>query len=155
MERDPQQRDPAAVARAIIDANAYMVLATADGEGRPWITPVWFAHDRYREFLWLSRPGRRHSQLIAARPEIAITIFDSTQRIGTGFGVTMSAEATTLSGPELTRATEVVSRRSAEQGGGMFTIEMFEAGATLRLYRAIATEQFVIMGDDERVRIEL
>lgn len=26
-------------ARAIIDANLYMVLATADGTGRPWSSP--------------------------------------------------------------------------------------------------------------------
>ena len=146
--------DPAAVAREIIDTNRYMVLATADAAGRPWITPVWFAHDRYREFLWLSRPGRKHSQLISDRREVAIAIFDSTQRIGTGYGVTMSAVATVLEGHELQSATEIVSRRSAEHGGGMFTIEMFQAAASLRLYRAVATEQFVIMGNDERVPIQ-
>ena len=149
------ERDPAAVAREIIDANQYMVLATADETGRPWISPVWFAHDQYRAFVWLSRPGRRHSQLIAARPHVAITIFDSTQRIGTGFGVTMAAEAAVIDGMDLERAAEIVSRRSVEQGGGMFTIAQFDAGATLRLYRAVATQQFVILGDDERVPILL
>ena len=147
--------DPAAVAREIIDANQYMVLATADEAGRPWISPVWFAHDRYRSFLWLSRPGRKHSQLISDRREVAITIFDSRQRIGTGYGVTMSAVAGVLDGPELAAAAEIVSRRSVEHGGGMFSVEMFEAAASLRLYRAVATEQFVIMGNDERVPIAL
>jgi uncharacterized protein YhbP (UPF0306 family) len=147
--------DPAAVAREIIDTNQYMVLATADEAGRPWISPVWFAHDRYRSFLWLSRPGRKHSQLISDRREVAITIFDSRQRIGTGYGVTMSAVASVLEGPELAAAAEIVSRRSVEHGGGTFSIEMFQAGASLRLYRAVATEQFVIMGNDERVPIAL
>ena len=32
-------------ARRIIDANSYMTLATADADGRPWATPVWFAPD--------------------------------------------------------------------------------------------------------------
>jgi hypothetical protein len=32
-------------ARGIIDANLYLVLATADGTGRPWSSPVYFAHD--------------------------------------------------------------------------------------------------------------
>jgi hypothetical protein len=39
-------------ARAIIDANLYMVLATADDTGRPWSSPVYFAHEGCGEFLW-------------------------------------------------------------------------------------------------------
>ena len=44
------------LARAIIDANLYMTLATADESGRPWASPVYFAVDDYREFIWVSRP---------------------------------------------------------------------------------------------------
>jgi Pyridoxamine 5'-phosphate oxidase len=33
-------RDHAALAAAIIDSNVYMVLGTADAEGRPWVSPV-------------------------------------------------------------------------------------------------------------------
>ena len=146
--------DPAAVAREIIDTSKYMVIATVADDGRPWITPVWFAHRAYREFLWLSRPGRQHSRYIAAGPAVAISIFDSTQRIGTGYGVTMSGMAAALDGEDLGWATEIVSRRSLEHGGGMFTAEQFAAGGTLRLYRATAAEQFVILGNDERVPFE-
>lgn len=32
-------------ARAIIDANLYMVLATADGTGPPWSSPVYVQAD--------------------------------------------------------------------------------------------------------------
>jgi predicted pyridoxine 5'-phosphate oxidase superfamily flavin-nucleotide-binding protein len=32
--------DHDALARAVIDANLYMVLGTADEDGRPWVTPV-------------------------------------------------------------------------------------------------------------------
>ena len=35
--------DPAAHARALIDANLYMVLGTADEDGLPWATPVYYA----------------------------------------------------------------------------------------------------------------
>ena len=48
-------------ARAIIDANRYMTLATADAAGRPWPTPVYFAPVAYRELIWVSRPEARHS----------------------------------------------------------------------------------------------
>jgi nitroimidazol reductase NimA-like FMN-containing flavoprotein (pyridoxamine 5'-phosphate oxidase superfamily) len=34
----------ASLARDVIDANQYLVLGTADPDGRPWTTPVYFAH---------------------------------------------------------------------------------------------------------------
>lgn len=46
---------------AIVEANAFMTLATADADGLPWATPVWFAHVDCAEFLWVSRPEARHS----------------------------------------------------------------------------------------------
>jgi len=45
------RQDLAALVRAIIDTNRYMVLATADQDGRPWASPVFFAADGYRDFL--------------------------------------------------------------------------------------------------------
>ena len=46
-------------ARAIVDANSYMTLATADADGAPWASPVWFAHEQYETFLWMSHFGAR------------------------------------------------------------------------------------------------
>ena len=42
-------RDLAILAREIIDANQYLTLATADGDGRPWAAPVWYAHQGLHE----------------------------------------------------------------------------------------------------------
>ena len=39
------------VARAIIDANRYMVLGTADEGGRPWVSPVYYAPSGWGEGL--------------------------------------------------------------------------------------------------------
>jgi hypothetical protein len=50
--------------RAIVDANPYLVLATADGTGRPWSSPVYFAHERTRSSSGSPRrtpPTRRRS----------------------------------------------------------------------------------------------
>jgi general stress protein 26 len=80
-------------ARAIIDANLYLVLATADGTGQPWSSPVYFAHDGYAEFFWVSAPEAEHSRNIAARPRVGIVIFDSHAPIGTGQGVYIRADA--------------------------------------------------------------
>jgi nitroimidazol reductase NimA-like FMN-containing flavoprotein (pyridoxamine 5'-phosphate oxidase superfamily) len=78
--------DPELVLRAVVDANAYMTLATADADGRPWASPVWFAHEGYGEFFWVSRPDTRHSRNLVTRPSVAIVIFDSTRgrRVGSG-----------------------------------------------------------------------
>ncbi len=48
--------------RAIVDANLYMVLGTADGAGRPWVSPVYCVPDAYRELIWVSSPEARHSR---------------------------------------------------------------------------------------------
>lgn len=71
------QQELEATARAIIDSNRYMVLGTADGDGLPWVSPVWYATDDYRVFFWVSSPDARHSRNLATRPEVSIVIFDS------------------------------------------------------------------------------
>jgi nitroimidazol reductase NimA-like FMN-containing flavoprotein (pyridoxamine 5'-phosphate oxidase superfamily) len=59
--------DLGAVARAIIDANLYVVLGTADETGRPWVSPVYYASMNYLEFYWVSSPEARHSRNLATR----------------------------------------------------------------------------------------
>jgi hypothetical protein len=65
------------IARRVIDSNQFMTIGTADEEGVPWVSPVWYAPAEYREFFWVSDPEARHSRNIAARPQVAIVIFDS------------------------------------------------------------------------------
>ena len=136
-------------ARAIIDTSLYMVLATADGTGRPWSSPVYFAHDGYLEFVWVSAPDAAHSRNIAARPQIGIVIFDSHAPIGTGQGVYMSAVAEPVSGDGLMRGIETFSRRSLAHGGGEWTVKDVQAESGLRLYRA-AAESYSILAKDGR-----
>jgi nitroimidazol reductase NimA-like FMN-containing flavoprotein (pyridoxamine 5'-phosphate oxidase superfamily) len=69
---DRSAQDLVEQVRGIVDANRYLTLATADGDGRPWATPVWYAHEGYTDFLWVSRPEARHSRNLVRRPEIAI-----------------------------------------------------------------------------------
>jgi predicted pyridoxine 5'-phosphate oxidase superfamily flavin-nucleotide-binding protein len=60
--------NPAAqVVRDIIEASQYLVLATADETGRPWGSPVYFAHIDFAEFFWVSSPGATHSHSILAK----------------------------------------------------------------------------------------
>src|SRR5262245_43236141 len=164
-------RDLATVARAIVDANRYMTLATSDADGHPWASPVWYASEDYREFFWASWPGTRHSQNISARAEIAIVIFDSHAAVGAGQALYLEAIAEQLAGDELERGIGVFSRRSEAQGARPWQIvdehgvvaEVEERAvsappARLRLYRATASGHFVLDPDsqvDERAPVSL
>jgi Pyridoxamine 5'-phosphate oxidase len=138
-----ERQDLASVARSIVDANLYMVLGTADSEGRPWVSPVYFAHADYREFFWVSSPEATHSRNLRARRELSIVIFDSTVPISTGQGVYMSAVGEQL-GADESEALGVFSARVLAHGGGKFGPEAVQAPARLRLYRASAVEHYVL-----------
>ena len=152
--------------RDIVEANRYLVLATADATGRPWSTPVYFAHADFTEYFWVSSPDATHSRNIAVRPEVGIAIFDSRVAIGTGQGVYMSAVATLLDGDgdgdgdgdDAARAIETFSRRSVAHGGHEWTTGDVRPGAGLRLYRATADAHWLLAKDgrpDHRVPVPL
>lgn len=146
-----------AVARAIVDDNRYMVLGTADASGKPWATPVYYAADGYRDFYWVSALDRTHSHNVAARPEIAVVIFDSRVPIGEGQAVYMSAVAAELTGGELERGIEVFSRVSVSHGAKPWGLEDVQPPAALRLFRANASEHWVLDPDrrpDQRTPVD-
>ena len=149
----------ARTARDIVEANRYLVLATADGAGRPWSTPVYFAHVGFTTFFWLSSPDVTHSRNIAVRPEVGIAVFDSQVPIGTGQGVYMSAVATLVDDDETTaRGIEVFSRRSLAHGGREWVSADVVPGTGLRLYRATADAHWILAKDgqpDHRVAVDL
>lgn len=147
--------DLVAAAKAIVDANRYMTLATADGDGRPWASPVWFAHEGYTDFLWVSRPDARHSRNLASRPGLAIVIFDSTVPEGAAQAVYVEAEAELLGGAELERGIATFSRRSEARGIGPWGVADVTAPAPHRLYRARATAHFILGPDDRRTPVPL
>ena len=145
--------DPAAAARAVIDANRYMTLGTADQSGRPWVTPVWFAPADYREFFWVSSPATRHSRNLATRSQVSIVVFDSQVPVGSAAAVYMTAVAQELTGAALERGLEVFARESAAQGLTVWTMANVTAPARHRLYRAAVTEQWVLDPHDERLPV--
>jgi hypothetical protein len=139
--------DSGAIARKIIDAGLYMVIATADEAGRPWATPVYFANSDYGEFFWVSSPEAGHSRNIAVRPEVGIVIFDSGVPIGTGQAVYMTAVAERVTGADLRRGIETFSRRSLAHGGVAWTPDDVEPEAGLLLYRATVAEHSILAKD--------
>jgi hypothetical protein len=154
----PEPRDHTAIARTIIEANLYLVLGTADASGMPWVSPVYYASAGYAEFFWVSSPESRHSRNLAARPEVSLVIFDSGAAIGTGQAVYMSAAAEVLTGPGLERALAVYSQSALARGGRAFHAADVQPPAPYRLYRAAASEHWILDPDpdrrgDHRVRV--
>jgi nitroimidazol reductase NimA-like FMN-containing flavoprotein (pyridoxamine 5'-phosphate oxidase superfamily) len=137
-----------ALVRGVVDANRYMVLATADAEGRPWGSPVYFAHEGYREFFWVSSPEVTHSRNIAVRAEVGIVVFDSGVEIGTGQGVYMAGVAEeVVEEKAAVHGLEVFSRRSVEHGGRVWTLDDVRGDSGIRLYRAIVDGHSVLAKD--------
>ena len=143
------------MARRIVDTNWYMTLATADEDGTPWASPVWFAPESYTAFLWVSKPEARHSRNLAARPRLGIVMFDSTVPFGGAEALYAEAAAEQLAGPEAERAIAIFSRRSEAFGAGEWAQEQITAPAELRLYRAVASAQYVLDRTDRRVPVSL
>lgn len=145
--------------RAIIERSLYMVLGTADADGRPWASPVYFATDGEGVFCWVSSREARHSTNIAVRPEIGIVIFDSGAPIGTGQGVYIEARAEQVtSGWELDHCLAIFSQRSIEHGGSTWTREDVEGETLIRMYRATASSYSMLAKDgqpDHRVPVDL
>jgi nitroimidazol reductase NimA-like FMN-containing flavoprotein (pyridoxamine 5'-phosphate oxidase superfamily) len=138
------EQDLGAIARSIIDSNVYMVLGTADRNGRPWVSPVYYSAAGYTEFYWVSSPLAAHSRNLATRPELSIVIFDSQAPIGAGQGVYMSAIAEELTGEDLDQGIEVFSRGSRARGAPEWKPEDVRPPAPYRLYRAKASEHSVL-----------
>ena len=141
--------------RAIVDATTYTTLATADEHGSPWASPVWFATADYHEFVWASKPGARHSRNLVARPEVALVVFDSRQRPGTGEAVYVQARAEQVPDADLDRCLGIYAAVSRAQGLADWGRADVEAPARHRLYRARATEHFVLSQADERIPVAM
>jgi uncharacterized protein YhbP (UPF0306 family) len=157
-EDSSQAGDRQAQARAIMDRISYMVLGTADADGKPWATPVYFATDGRSAFYWVSSHEARHSVNIAARPQVGIVIFDSTVPIGTGQGVYMEARAEQLTGDELDMGLAVFSERSIRDGGSVWTRRDIAGDTLIRMYRAMASAYSMLAKDgqpDHRVAVSL
>jgi uncharacterized protein YhbP (UPF0306 family) len=150
------EREALARATAIVDANRYMTLATADEAGHPWASPVWYATDDYLAFFWVSSPEARHSGNIAVRRQIAIVIFDSQVPVGSAQALYMRADAEELGGDAIDNGLEIFSRRSREQGLPEWTRDDVQPPARNRLYRAGAFEHFLLLtARDERLRVRI
>ncbi len=141
--------DLAAHARAIIDANLYLTLGTADPDGRPWTTPVYFSPAGDKEFYWVSDTDAVHSRHLADRPQVSIVIFDSTVAPYHGRAVYAVGEAREVPGSELDRALQAYPRADP-RGATAVTREDVTGPAPYRLYRATVSDMWVLCPREPR-----
>ena len=170
MTRAPDARPEPAVGRddavrrlrALLGANRYMTLATVDADGHPWASTVWYAArvdtDRAAGtrvvLLWLSRPEAQHSRNLLDRPELAVTVFDSTQPPDTGEGLQLSAHGGLGRSEDLDADIETFSAASVAAGGRVWGRASVEPPAALRLYSARVDVAHVLR-DGEREDVPL
>lgn len=81
-------------ARNIIDTSLYLTLATADKN--PWVAPLFFARDESYNFYFISSVNSLHAKQIQKNPHVAVAIFDSRQKEGTGTGLQIEATCSLL-----------------------------------------------------------
>lgn len=145
--------DPARLARALVAENAYLTLATADADGAPWASPVWFAASGLDLFVWASKPGARHSRNIAENPRVSLVVFDSSRAPGGGSAFYVSATAELVDDIGFAEALAVYNERSLAHGLREWDAANLRSPAKHRLYRAVALEAFVLDDHDERLRV--
>jgi len=140
-------------ARRVLAANAYMTLATADADGHTWATPVWFATRDLRDFVWVSRPGTKHSRNIAATPAVGIVVFDSAVPVGEASAVYVEAVAEEVGPGDRPDALAAFNKRAQEQGIDTWDERKVVGASQFRLFRARATRLFVLDEHDGRVEV--
>jgi Pyridoxamine 5'-phosphate oxidase len=132
----------------LLGEGSYVTLATADGDGVPWASPVWYAGGA-AEFAWVSRPGARHSRNIAVRPEIGLVVFDPPE------AVYAEAVAAEVPAADLATVLAVYNGRSRDRGLPEWSEADVTGAAQHRLYRARTTHLFLLDDHDRRVPVEV
>ncbi|GAP48965.1 pyridoxamine 5'-phosphate oxidase family protein [Streptomyces azureus] len=137
--------DTRSAARAIIDGNLYMVLATVGADGTPWASPVFYSTEDGRDLYWVSSPEVTHSRNIAHQPRIGIVLHDSRAPVGTAspFALYLKATAEELHGEEALEGLRVIPG-PAGRGGRSLAPEEVRPPAPWRVYRARVSEYSMI-----------
>lgn len=129
----PQQR-----ARWLIAGAKLMTIATADEDGQPWVSPVFYAHDDEHNLYWVSHKGALHSTLVRRRAEIAIVIHDTAY--GAIDAVYIAATAVELSGEVAVRhGMTVMATRPQSEKWKINDISEVTGDGPWRIYKAIRT----------------
>jgi uncharacterized protein YhbP (UPF0306 family) len=143
--------------RRLIDDNWFMTIASSDANGTPWSTPVAFAVDENINFYWVSARNARHSQNIAIRPTVAISIWTQ-DKIGRTDGVYVEAVARELDVDDAQLGIDTLATRPQPERFRVTALDEVTGDRMRRIYRAEPRAVFrradgVI--DDEAVTVRI
>lgn len=124
-------------AKKIISENIYMTIATATKDGRPWISPVFFAYNENYNLFWVSNKDSLHSRLVRDNPQVAIVIFNSQAPEGEGDGVYFESTVIELEDKnEIKQAIELLGKRVTKEEFKVKRIEEVTSEGVWKIYRA-------------------
>ena len=125
----------------LIENNNHLVLATADTEGKPWISPLFFAYDTSYNTYWVSDKSARHSENIRSRPEVSISIFCPVPPDNVFDGIYIDAEAAELTEErDILEAISVLQARPQSSKFMVSDISNVTGDASWRIYKAAPQE---------------
>ncbi len=134
------------MARKMIEDNIYMTIATATKNGKPWISPVFFAYDSKYNFYWGSSKNSLHSKLIRKNNRAAVVIFDSKVPEGTGDGVYMVGKASELPKKEIHYAMKFLFNRTGKKSEyyKKMKTEDYYGKSPVHLYKFVPSKFWVL-----------
>lgn len=154
--------DASRKARRLIEATPHLTLATADASGKPWSSPVYFAHDQAFTLYWVSFRQTVHSANIRVRPQVGISLLGEPPD-HEGQGVYFDAVATELHDlTEVERAIEVRRTRPQDRKFAVTAPGDVLGDAAWRIYRAVPVAVYtyhdaaeIVHGQHVDVRVEV
>lgn len=133
----------------LLALHRYLVLGTADPAGNPWATPVFYAADGEHRVVWVSSPDSRHSRNIAARPTVAVTIFDTDAPVGQAEALYLEATAGLVDDHARSGAVELLNARLPT--GRQLEPHDIGPDGPMWVYQAVVTQHYVLIrGGDPR-----
>lgn len=137
--------DDAAAAKKIIQENIYCTIATASLDGKPWISPLFFAYDDHYNVYWVSAKDSLHSRLIRLNPRAAITFFDTRTPEGLGVGVYMDTHVEELAGEQdIQNAMTVYNDRVTKDEFKVKTMSEVTGSGLWRIYKATPVKTSIL-----------
>ncbi|MFC7487974.1 pyridoxamine 5'-phosphate oxidase family protein [Knoellia sp. CPCC 206453] len=136
-------------ARALLERNAYLTLGTIGADGQPWTSPVYMAAKGLTDFYWVSNRASLHSVNVEAHPEVSLVVFDSTVPAYHGRALYAVGSASVVDGRELEAGLRVYPG-APSRGGSTMTLEDVTGESPYRLYRARASQVWVLCPREPR-----
>lgn len=132
---------PVAKVLWLLENSKTMVVATADLNGKPWISPVFFSYDDEHNLYWISDKNARHSKNINSRPEVGIVIIGKIPSEAYPDAVYVDGLAAELAiDSEINKGIAAMSRRAQDEKFIIHSSADITGSASWRLYKVTPRE---------------